>query len=454
MSSTSESVAQQLSTLLDELDEDSLAKMSDDEVLALRKQLNPYGRTIQGSDKVLTFSYTDLQFERVKKLITTTMIGFLNRMCDEWRVPDGIPVIPVHEYVQNPEKIDEFEKTLQKPELMADDIKENKENMIKRVAIKEFLEDMFQYNPDLHVRSAYKPNPKDDERQILDTPAAHLAINRLRRRDAEFNEEMMQYEREKALAAKVSAEGKDDTKSADADKTVPPEKVVSAVREETTKMIPPADVYHRFQYYYDSNYEELQHIVTDLYCDKPEFETAINPYAWHDDDEKAEEFISKHKDEVISTIFKAHSGKWNIIAPYKKVRESMRYFNKKTAVLEQIAKQIESDAKMGQELMSKRIVRRKKKNIAKDGPDDPAFLKWRESNSTLKDMGAVAPKKGDYEDDDDCPDDAIEVPVFRIGAGGTTLEKTKFFTEAVAPDLPDPNAGASGPSAGAPVPKV
>ena len=110
---SSESAASQLTKLLDELDEVSLSKMTDDEVLELRKQLNPYGRTIEGSDKILTYSYTDLQFEYTKKLVTTTMIGFLNRMCDEWRVPDGIPVIPVYDYVKDPSKLDEFEKTLQ-----------------------------------------------------------------------------------------------------------------------------------------------------------------------------------------------------------------------------------------------------------------------------------------------------------------------------------------------------
>lgn len=428
MSSNAELVAKKLSTLLDELDEDSLNKMSDDEVIKLRKQLNPYGRTIEGSDKVLTFSYTDLQFEYTKKLITTTMIGFLNTMCDEWRVPDGIPVIPVHEYVRNPEKLDEFEKTLQKPELMADQIRENKENMIKRVAIKEFLEDMFQYNPDLHVKSAYKPNPKDDERSILSTPAAHLAINRLKKKDPEFNEAMRFHDKELALKEKNKT----------GDEPTLPESVVSAIRKETTEMIPPADVFHRFQYYYDSNYEELRHIVTDLYCYKSQFETAINPYAWHNNEEEAEEFINKHKDEVITTIFKAHSGKWNIFAPYKKVRESMKYFNKNTAVLEEIAKQIESDAKMGQELMNKRIVRKKKENIKQSGPDDPAFLKWRESNSTLKSMGATEISQTEYEDD--CPDDAIEVPVFRVSHGGTRMEKTKFYTEAVAPEAPDDNS--------------
>lgn len=429
MSSNSEKVSQELSKLLDELDEESLSKMSDNDVLELRKQLNPYGRTIEGSNKVLTFSYTDLQFEYTKKMITTGMIGFLNRMCDEWRVPDGIPVVSVYDYVKDPSKLDEFEKTLQKPEMLRAELDKNKEIMQKRVVIKEFLEDMFQYNPDMHVKSAYKPNPDDDDRKILDTPAAQLAIYRLKQTDTEFKESMLKYEREKILKDKVEAET---GKKSKIDVKLPDQQLVQLKHE--VEMIPPADIFHRFRYYYDSNYEELKHIVNDLYCDKPCFETAVNPYAWHDNDDEADKFINKHKDEVISTIFKAHSGKWNIIAPYKKVRDSMRFFNKKTVVLEEIAKQIESDSKIGEELMKKRIQIKKKKNIETDGPDDEAFLKWKEQNSTLKDMGASTLDENDL---DECPDDAIEVPVFRISGGGTKIEKTKFYSQSVAPEIPD-----------------
>jgi hypothetical protein len=430
MSSAAEKVSCQLSKLLDELDEESLSKMSDDDVMELRKQLNPYGRTIEGSDKVLTFSYTDLQLEYVNKMITTGMIGFLNRMCDEWRVPDGIPVVQVYDYVKDPSKLDEFEETLQKPELMRQELDENKEMMKKRVIVKEFLEDMFQYNPDMHVRSAYKPNPADDERKILETPAAQLAIYKLKNSSSEFREAMLKHDREKLLKKKA---GK-------------PQKSVEFPKEQLTtlttyvsEMIPPADIFHRFRYYYESNYEELRHIINDLYCDKSCFETAVNPYAWHDNEDEADKFINKHKDEVISTIFKAHSGKWNIIAPYKKVRESTRFFNKKTVVLEEIAKQIESDAKIGGELMKKRIQIKKKQNIEKDGPDDSAFLKWKEQNNSLQDMGASTLEDGDL--DDECPDNAIEVPVFRISGGGTKIEKTKFYSEAMAPDIPDPTSG-------------
>mgnify|MGYP005994098677 FL=1 len=424
-SSNNEVVQKQLSELLDELDEESLAKLSDKEVLELRKQLNPYGRTIEGSNKILTFSYTDLQHEYTKKLVTTAMIGFLNTMCDEWRVPDGIPVVPVYDYVRDPSKLDEFEKTLQKPEEMKEEIEENKKNMIKRVVIKEFLEDMFQYNPDIHVRSAYKPCIDDDERNILETPAARLAIFQLTKTDPVFKEDMLLYEREKLLKEKLN--NGEIAKLSD--------KSTETLKKYMTEMIPPADVFHRFQYYYDSNYEVLKDIVGDLYCDKPCFETAVNPYAWHDNEDDADTFINKHKDEVISTIFKAHSGKWNIIAPYKKVRESMRFFNKKTVVLEEIAKQIEKDSQMGAELMKKRIQVKKKKNIAKDGADDVAFLKWKGQNNKLKDMGASTLEKEDLTEE--CPMDALEVPVFRVSHGGMKITKDKFYTEAVAPNPED-----------------
>lgn len=49
------------------------------------------------------------------------MIAFLNRMCDEWHVPDDIPVIPVYEYLDDPSKIDSFAKNW----TMTDEVKKN-----------------------------------------------------------------------------------------------------------------------------------------------------------------------------------------------------------------------------------------------------------------------------------------------------------------------------------------
>lgn len=425
-----QTTANELTKLLEELDEDTISKMDDSEILELRKKLNPYGRTIQGSNKVVTFSYTDLQGQYQKKILTTAMIGYLNRMCDEWEVPTGVPVVSVYEYCKNPELLNEFENGLDKPtEQLLNDINENKKMMEKRVIVKEFLEHMFQYNPDIHVRSAYKPNPKDTTRNILETPAAQLAIYELKKKDNIFKEDMHQYEID-VLVRKQAEENGEKFKES----VKPSEKVVTDITKFTTEMIPPQDIYHRFNHYYETNYEELQSIVEDLYCEKPCFETAVNPYCVHDTDEDADKFINKHKDEVISTIYKAHTGKWNIISPFKKVRESMKFFNKNTEVLEQIADQIEKDAKIGAELMKKRIKVQKKKNIKVEGADDPEFIKWKATNTTLKDMGAETLNEKDLEDE--CPMDALEVPVYRIGKGGTEMKVSKFYTE-VTKDDPD-----------------
>lgn len=417
----------ELNKLLQDLNVESLEKMSDEEVVELRKKLNPYGRTIEGSNKVLTFSYTDLNGQYLKKIITTAMIGYLNRMCDEWEVPTGVPVVPVYDYCRNPELLNDFEKSLKTPHAqLLKEIEFNKKMMEKRVIVKEFLEFMFQYNPDIHVRSSYKPNTKDTDRNILETPSAQLAMYELSKKDPLFKEDLRQYNIDKLINETAKEKGEKVIEP------IVPDKIKTEVTKYVSEMIPPQDLYHRFTHYYDSNYEELQNIVEDLYCEKPCFETAINPYCMHDTDDDAEKFINKHKDEVISTIFKAHTGKWNIISPFKQVRESMKFFNKNTAVLEQIAEQIEKDAKMGQELMKKRIKVQKKKNIVLEGADSDLFKKWKESNDKLKELGADTLNEKDIQDE--CPSDALEVPVFRIGKGGQEMQVTKFYTEVIKPD--------------------
>ena len=90
---------------------------------------------------------------------------------------------------------------------------------------------------------------------------------------------------------------------------------------------------------------------------------------------------------------------------------------------------------MGAELMKKRITIKKKKNIEKEGADDEAFLKWKSQNTTLKDMGASTIDQKDLEEE--CPMDALEIPVFRVSNGGMSISKNKIYTEAVAPTEED-----------------
>jgi hypothetical protein len=141
------------------------------------------------------------------------------------------------------------------------------------------------------------------------------------------------------------------------------------------------------------------------------------------------EFQKKHRDEVIADIIKAASGKWNFFAPFARVQNTMKFFNKNTIVLEEMAQQIEIDQKLGADMMKKRVVKLKKKNIIEDGPDAEAFSKWKAQNHTLKEMGVENPTE------EDCPTNAVEVGVFRISKGGMEVKKEHFYTEASIPEI-------------------
>ncbi len=96
------------------LSDKELAELPTEKILEIRKKLNPYGRTIAGSNKYLNFSVTQITHEYWKKFITTSMIGFLNRMCDEWKVPAGVPVVSVYKYLEDPTSLDTPQHAIEK----------------------------------------------------------------------------------------------------------------------------------------------------------------------------------------------------------------------------------------------------------------------------------------------------------------------------------------------------
>jgi hypothetical protein len=394
---------EELMKLVEGLGEEGLNKMPDEDVLQLRKEMNPYGRTIEGSDKILVFSYTDLRKKYLEKLMTTAMIGFLNRMCNEYLVPDGLPAVDVHAWLKDPSLLSPPAGAT--PDVLAA-YAANLEGMKKRVVIKEFLEDMFQYDPDVHVKPGYVPNPDDKSRRVVKSAAARRAIQRRGLTNVDFKLKMSGQDINKAAAA---AESKD---AATEDSSAP---------DGVLEMLPPKDTFFRFRNYLEVNYEAMLRATNDLYAEKPDLDTAINPYAWFNTVEEADAFIDKHRNEVIASVMKAHSGKWNLFGDYKCVIDSVRFFNDKTVVLEEIFKQQEEDAKLGVDLMKKRIVRKKQDNVRENGPDDEAFLKWKKENSALKEI-----KEGSGLSED-LPDNAVQIDVFTVK--GNSVEKSHIFTE-------------------------
>lgn len=433
--------------LLKELDESVLDNLDENELLALRKELNPYGRTIEGSKKFLNLSYTNLREEYIKKFMMTSLIAFLNRMCDEWKVPDNMMVTPVYEYVKNPTILD---KNIQKTETntQKNDRNFNKHWMQKRIIVKQFIEDMFQFDPDIHVRSSYRPNIKDQTRKVLYTPPAQLAVWNLRKEMADTKDKVLKksnkeliekYDESKKLAKKTNDYQKnlDKTKYKLTKTKVSDTNIVdNSIKSNIFNMIPSQDVFGRFKIYYETNFEVLRESVKDLYGIRPDFELAINPLSWHKTEEDSEKFKRKHAKEVITDIVTLSSGKWNILGPFKESREKISFYNEHTTVLEEMFKQLESDAKLGSELMKKRVKIKKIKNIQEHGPDNEGLEYYKQHFGTqISSIGKVDPKKELYkyrvlEE----PENAVEVPVFKISEGGTKIERDFFYTEEALPD--------------------
>lgn len=469
MSSSTRKLADLIDEALTELDDKDLASLPSDKIMDIKKKLNPYGRTIEGSDHYLTFSITQISHEYWKKFIITAFVGFLNRMNDEWKVPDGIPVVPVYEYLKDPSKLDTPEITIKKGDKNAMyEYELNRKWMEKRIIVKQFLEEFLQFNPDEHVRSAYRPNPNDKDRKPVKTEAGKLANDHLKATDKEYRAKVETQEAvTQALASTktkrvkktvISKDGKkkevwrevpdvETTKSTSESTPNTSESTTNDVKTESNntsatnndsgsagqlvrEMIPPHDTFGRFKHYYTSHYEELRDAVNDLYCEKPELELAINPYSWHDSREDADKFIKKHSNEVIAEIFPAHSGKWNFFDSFKSQRESVNFYNENTAVLEEMIKQLERDEKLAQDMLKKRVTKAKAKNDMEVGPDAESFKKWRSQNTDLQKLGAK--HIGDMADDD-CPDDAVQVDVWKVNPTTLQMTKEKIFTQAEAP---------------------
>lgn len=436
-------------SLLEKLTPDNIAKLSPSQLETLRKELNPYGTTVEGRGNYLSFSYTNIQEQYWKQFMTTALIAFLNRKCDEYHVPEGIPVIPVYDYVQSPEKLQEYHENWQKDEFLQKKIEENEKWMQKRVIIKEFLENAFQFNPDEHVRSAYNPNPSDPDRDLIKTPAAQFAIQRLQKKDLVFRKSLLEYERTRNLMNMAKSVSDRPYSHERLNWAVSPsvsnEHLLGESPSDPTlfqavySMIPPADMFHHFTHYYQANYDRLLEAVQDLYCEKPDFDIAFNPLQWHQNMEDANKFIEKHRNDVISSILVAQSGKWTFIAPYAKVRQAERYYNDKTKVLERMMEHQKQSAKLGQDMMKRRIYKQKKQNIKDYGPDDEAIALYKERQKSINNLEENQVDQFDlnaYEKEleNECPDNAVQVNVINFSKGGQEVALRKFYTEEIPPE--------------------
>jgi hypothetical protein len=151
---------------------------------------------------------------------------------------------------------------------------------------------------------------------------------------------------------------------------------------EATKILPPRDVFYRWSYYNEVNFEELRSVTSSLYFDKPDLDLLFA--AWdtiegppQKVDEEFNAYCQRHQSEFPAEIKNADFGGWTFIGDFKQNREKINFCNRNTEVLKRILDRHENDRQLGADLMKNRIRQRKAKNIAEDGPDAPGLAQYK-----------------------------------------------------------------------------
>jgi hypothetical protein len=162
--------------------------------------------------------------------------------------------------------------------------------------------------------------------------------------------------------------------------------------------VPPADTFHRYEYYMDVNYEKIRNITEALYPERACFETQIAIWdTFHGKTEKecADAFdmhCQKNKNQFRHPVISVNFGQWTALGSFKGNREKINYYSNATDILKKIEDRAASDKKLGTELLQKRVEKAKAANIATDGPDDVGLGDYRNNivttKSTVQSLGA------------------------------------------------------------------
>ena len=391
-----------------QLDQDNMGK--------LYKEANPYQKPIQeGADRYMCVSVTNLKESYLKRELMMGFIGFIFQVLEEYELDEDNLEVPsveklLEEIPETTEETDgkgkeaateedavETEVVKTRRQLAEDKRKKlvSEETSYVKEHIYKFLNQYLEFDPHIHVRSAEDERGDDTSREEPSGPDA----------------------------------------------------VKHAV-----KKTPPLDTFHRWKYYMDVNYDALRKITVDKFCHKPYLDWCIMPYGVHfETPDEAQKYVRKHADQLPTDARVCKAWNWTFMQSFKGNRDRVNYNNDQTIILEKILRNIEEEAKLGRDMMKKRVHVKKKENIKNEGPDDESFEVYKkEFPSALGAHGVehLGPIKEEElppleEPIENLPKEAVEVGVHVIKnktpdylgrGGGVEVESGVFHSASERPE--------------------
>jgi hypothetical protein len=268
-----------------------------------------------------------------------------------------------------------------------------------RDLVGKFLRGIFDYNPDAHVRGAHSEFVLNEEgvnmepitietlRQVPQVDKEHdEVISHLKACPRAYNAVMHLLMNEtSADAASVVLSEPDKFR-----RYLFPQGQDSPIRA-AVEVIPSADIIHRLDYYTQVNHAALRVATETIYGVRPDLDQAFIIYDVFEGDncdEQFSKFYGAHAEDFMTSVVSVELNKWVILGAFEQNRKRIQFYNRNTAVLEQILERHARDKELGAELMKKRMTNAKADNIRRDGPDAKGLEAYKNAGATLGSQGA------------------------------------------------------------------
>jgi hypothetical protein len=451
-----------------------VADLTDEQALELHKYLNPLGNVVSSEREYANLSIFNWTEEYMKKFMMTAMTGFLYRLQMEYEPQAEIKFLEDKLDAQCVGKSEEEVKKLREEHDRA--VKTLTKNT--RGIVKKFLDRNFEYNPDNHLRKAKSSNEADPERdptaitKACETGSKAAAIEeKMNAKPEAFYKwlrsntlQSYQHTIDTARELKSSLSVLLDPELSGADKhgiLLKKYKSVLEIANDMKKIAeplaaadtltawkcePPVDVFHQYNRYVTNHYEQLREVCAALYNEKPDCEYSIAFYKSFDNPEDATSHRNQHEGDFRAEVLTIENAGVTLLGPFKENRGRVAFYNKNTEIMKRMMEQIEADHKLGKDLMEKKVKKVKKRNIEREGPDDPGLIAYSKAMNTVQELGAkkvltreeqtVLNDAIKVKEDHEVPDDAVQVDMFfpvTNDEGESELTKSLFYSQAETP---------------------
>lgn len=373
---------------LEENDHD-LQKLSNEQLEEFAKKVSYYNNYIPAEPKWALVSVNNWEEDFMRKMTMTSLTSWLYRILDEWN-PNG----------------------------------ENTEvSLEKREIARQFLDRHFQYNPDKHLRSHHKKKYVKKEGMLV------------------WDEEYV----------KNNGDNIDPNNPISLHEHTP-EQVKEALDNPNLKYASeknvPTDAFYHWARFTEVNYEPLITATSELFDVRPDMKWSIGFWDSFDSLEDANKCRLKWADNVKVPLNVIENNGHTLMGPWKNNVEATDYHNKNTELLKRMQDQSQSDNKLGEDIMRKKVRINKEKNIMQQGPDAPGLAAYTKAMNKIETLGAkpalTKEEKKDLEeayrtrDDEVTPEDAVGVDVFRVSAdpetGKQSMARKRIYSKADTPD--------------------